>query len=180
MLENRSIDIKNMIGNKDFLAKEFLIWLWFVSEREQGHIKIDDIDIMLFLEDKLVMEDILGEQEDLFKGGIPSESLEAKYALKSGKLIKECKIKIIKGNASLSEQQFEWIFNFKAKGFNITSIKLPNVDVKDFNERFKKRMFFLEELYDYIEGLYKKFLDIRLNKELWKDEIQAVKNWIEN
>lgn len=180
MLENRSVDIKNMIGNKDFFAKEFLIWLWYMSELDQGHIKLKDDDITVFIEDKLVLEELLGDQEDLFKGGVPSESPEAKYALRSGKIIKECKIKIIKGNASLSEQQFEWIFNFKSTSFNISGIKLPSVDVKDYKEKLKQRMMFLEELYDYLGALYKKFLEIRLNKPTWDQELLKIKEWIEN
>ncbi len=180
MLENRSVDVKNMIGNKDFFAKEFLIWLWYSSEQDQGHIKLKDEEITVFIEDKLVLEELLGDQEDLFKGGVPSESPEAKYALKSGKIIKECKIKIIKGNASLSEQQFEWIFNFKANGFNISGIKLPSVDVKDYREKLRQRMMFLEELYDYLGALYKKFLTIRLDKPIWDKELVKIKEWIEN
>jgi len=181
MLENRSVDVKNMIGNKDFFSREFLIWLWYMSELDQGHIKLDDkTSITVFIEDKLVLEELLGDQEDLFKGGVPSESPEAKYALQSGKIIKECKIKIIKGNASLSEQQFEWIFNFKATGFNISGIKLPSVDVKDYKEKLRERMFFLEELYDYLGALYKKFLNIRLDKPTWDNELLKIKEWIGN
>jgi len=181
MLENRNIDIKEMIGNKDFFSREFLIWLWYVSEKKQGHyILPDNTEIMIFIEDKLVLEELFGEQEDSFKGGIPSESPEAKYALKSGKIIKECKIKITKGTVSLNEQQLEWTFNFKANGFNITSIKLPPLDIKDYREKFKQRVQLLEELYDYIAGLYKSFLKVRLHGENWKKEIENIKKWIES
>jgi hypothetical protein len=178
MFENMDI-AKDMIGNKDFFAKEILIWLWYMSEKEEGHIKLDDnTDITLFIEDKLVLVEIVGEQEDLFKGGIPSESIEAKYALKSGKVIKECRIKIIKGNETLNERQLEWLFNFKAEGFSISGVKLPVVEVKDYKERFKQRMFFLEELYDYLFLLYRKFILIRLKKESWKKELEDIRKWI--
>jgi len=180
MLENRSVDVKNMIGNKDFFAREFLIWLWYMSEKDQGNITLqDNTNITLFIEDKLVLEELLGDQEDLFKGGIPSESLEAKYALKSGKIIKECKIKIIKGNASLSEQQFEWVFNFKAEAFNISGIKLPSVEVKDHRDKLRERMLLLEELYDYLGSLYKTFLNIRLDKPVWDENLITIKEWMD-
>ncbi len=175
------IAARTMIGQKDFYAKEFLLWLWYMIETKNGEFTTED-NIMLFLsiENKIVLTDLLGSEELLFKGEYPSESLEAHYALKQGKTIKELKLKIVKGvSDKLDDIQYEWSFNFRASEFKISGLKLPHVDSKRFYDKLKERIFFLEEFYDYLRDIYKQFLTLRLDSDLWKTTFTEIKTWID-
>ncbi len=175
------INIKELIGEKDFYAKEFILWVWYNFDVNEGQVTLKNgTNIIVLIEDKLILKETIGQQEDFFKGGSPSESIEAKYALKTGKTIKECKIKILKPSKSgVNDFLYEWIFNFKSEGFKISGIKLPQITVKENVEKFKQRVVFLEELYSYIFEMYENFLTIRMEESTWKPLEQEMTEWID-
>ena len=172
--------VPGMLGQKDFYAKEFLLWLWYMVETKNGEFVTEDgIKLFLSIENKLILDNILGDEQLLFKGEFPSETLEAHYALKQGKTIKELKLKIIKGISNkLEDIQHEWSFNFRADGFKVSGLKLPISENKRFYEKFKERIFLLEEFYDYFGDIYKQFIMIRLDSEKWEENFINIKNWI--
>ncbi len=174
------IDKINEIEDVDFLTKEFLIWLWYNIELRQGEfLTTDNVTLFISIENKIVLQDLISGDELLIKTEFPSQSLEAHYALKMGKLVKELKIRMVKGTVkNLDDVQHEWMFNFKPDGFKISALKTPNPSSKKFYDSFKERMFFLEEFNDYLNDIFKQFLEIRLDDTLWKNSLDGIMSWI--
>lgn len=172
-------DFKSLMGEKDYYAREFVFWLWYHYEINDGIFRMkDNAKVTVVLEDKLVLEDIVGEQQDTFKGGTPTESEEVKTAIRSKKVVKECKMKFVKGDTSPDSSPFAWVFNLKTAGLQLTGIKLPHADATDLYERFKQRVSLLDELNMMLGELFAQFLAIRLVKENWSAARLEIENWI--
>ena len=100
--------LQELSQSKQFLNKEFLTWLWYFAEQNQGPIEFTPKDLLdapqtkkkssfyLWIDDKIILESIhRGGQKTLqhsIKGGDPSKSPEAGLALLGGKIVKELKL----------------------------------------------------------------------------------------
>ena len=103
-------DIVEKINHTQFLGTEFLTWLWYQEEKNQGKFQLEDgTEIELWFEDKLSLASVAADsQEDIFKGGRPTSSVEARAALKLGKTVKNAKISVIEGDVT-------WVFQVDRK-----------------------------------------------------------------
>jgi hypothetical protein len=170
------MDLLDQMHRTAFLGPEFLTWLWYRSTVQDGEFKLDgDAEFgpfELWFEDKLAVgSPAINAQENLFKGGQPADSLEARTALRLGKLANEAKLRIVRGAQ-------EWAFSLKASGLGIASARIPAVLAKEDDDRFYERMFLLEQLDRMIKGLYGQFLKLRLSKAWEADELPAIQRWI--
>jgi hypothetical protein len=168
------MDILEKITSTQFLGSEFLTWLWYQEDLNEGNFTLEgDLGVIeLYFEDKLTMgSTAIDEQQDSFKGGKPTRSLEARTALKLGKMAISAKIRILQG-----EQ--EWQFNLKAEPLMMNGIKLPDILTKDPHSQFFERMFLLEHLDSIYRSLYKQFLQIRLSDQWMPKHLVEIQNWI--
>ncbi len=98
---------------------------------------------------------LLSVEEDSFKGGHPASSLEARMALRLGKMAREAKLRIARGTQ-------EWEFILKGHNLQLSGIKIPAVLSREDDEKFGERMFLVEQLETMIKGLFEMFLKLRL------------------
>lgn len=168
------MDILEKITSTQFLGSEFLTWLWYQEDLNEGNFTLEgDLGVIeLYFEDKLTMgSTAIDEQQDSFKGGKPTRSLEARTALKLGKMAISAKIRILQG-----EQ--EWQFNLKAEPLMMNGIKLPEILTKDPHSQFFERMFLLEHLDRIYRSLYKQFLQIRLSDQWIQEHLVDIQKWV--
>ncbi|MBU0552747.1 hypothetical protein KKF91_01335 [Myxococcota bacterium] len=168
------MDILEQINQTAFLSAEFLTWLWFRSEHSEGEFEVDPEfgPFEVWFEDKLTVGSAaINAQENLFKGGHPSTSLEARTALRLGKLAHNAKLRIVKGAQ-------EWSFALKAPDLSISGVKLPAVLSREEDDRFYERMYLLEQLDGMIKGLFTLFLKIRLSPKWSSQELPAIQAWV--
>lgn len=168
------MDILEQINQTAFLSAEFLTWLWFRSEYSEGIFDIDPEfgPFEVWFEDKLTVGSAaINAQENLFKGGHPSTSLEARTALRLGKLAHHAKLRIVKGAQ-------EWSFALKAPEMVIAGVKLPAVLSREEDDRFYERMYLLEQLDGMIKGLFTIFLKLRLSPQWEAKELLAIRAWV--
>ncbi len=161
------------IHHTAFLGAEFLTWLWFCSEQDPEMHLGDDIEpFEIYFDDRLVVgSPTINAQENLFKGGHPTSSLEAKTALRLGKLAHEAKVRI-------TRQSQEWSFTLRAAQLSPSGIKLPAVLAREDDERFYERMFLLESLDQMLKALFSSFLQRRL-ASTWKTvDLPAIQAWV--
>lgn len=150
------------------------MWLWFKSECFDGLFELDEHGrVEVSFDDALTLEAYMAETErNMFKGGAPAFSPEAKTALREGKRVQKAKLRVLKEGR-------EWTFTFKAESLDLTGVKIPSLLSKEEEEQFYERMYLVEELEDILETLYREFLAIRLTS-LWHDELlPAMRQWIE-
>jgi hypothetical protein len=167
------MDLLDRIHRSAFLGPEFLTWLWYESDKKDGIFDLGGEigGFELWFDDKLVVSSaVVNAQENFFKGGHPTSSLEAKTALRLGKMAAEAKLRIVRDGQ-------EWSFNLKAHDLTMNGVKLPAVLSREDDERFYERMALLEQLEAMMKGLYGTFLARRLAPE-WQDELAAIREWV--
>ncbi len=169
------MDLLDSIHRTTFLGAEFITWLWFKSEHNDGVFDIGDAEFGSFdvlFEDKLTVGSMtVNAQENHFKGGHPTSSLEARSALRLGKLAHEAKLRIIRGSQ-------EWSFLLKGHMLATASVKIPAILSKESDDKFYERMYLIEQLDRIIKGLFSQFLAIRLANAWEAEELPAIRAWI--
>lgn len=175
------MDLLDQMHRTAFLGAEFLTWLWYRSEQQEGVFTLDEkllgaeessSSFEVWFDDKLIVgSHLVDAQENHFKGGHPTSSLEARTALRLGKLATEAKLRIVRGTQ-------EWTLAFKAANFSLGGVKVPAVLSKEDDEKFYERMFLLEQLDQMVRGLYNQFLQIRLSPGWESAELPGIHQWI--
>jgi len=168
------MDLLDKMHRVAFLGPEFLTWLWFRSETGSGEFALDPEfgDFEVWFEDKLVVGSAtVNAQENLFKGGHPAGSLEARTALRLGKFATEAKLRIVRGAQ-------EWNFGLKAHDLCPNGIKIPGVLSKEDDEIFYERMYLVEMLDTMVKGLFGLFLKVRISPRWAEDELPTIQRWI--
>ena len=168
------MDLIEKMRRTDFLGPEFLTWLWFRTETQTGPFDLGGENgvFSLWFEDKLVVgSTAVDAQENLFKGGHPATSLEARTALRLGKLASEAKLRLVR-------ETHEWAFTFRAKDLSIGSVRIPAVLASEADDRLYERMYLLEQLDGMLKGLYGQFLRLRMSAEWTTQELPRLQKWV--
>lgn len=169
------MDLIDLINSRSFVGSEFLMWLWFKAECYDGLFDTDEHGrIELAFDDQLTLEAYLAETErNMFRGGAPAYSPEAKTALREGKRVQAAKLRVIKEGR-------EWTFRIKAESLDLSGVKIPSLLSKEEEEQFYERMYLLDELEEILEMLYAEFLKIRLSHAWPEVMLPAMQAWIQS
>lgn len=168
------MDLSDHIKRAEFLGAEFITWLWYCEESQAGIFDLggDLGQIEVGFEDRLTMSSAaIDEQEDSFKGGRPTSSIEARMALRLGKLARQAKIRVAQG-----EQ--EWLFTLREAPLMMSAIKLPEIMTKGGQTQFFERMFLLEHLERIYKTLFQVFLEVRLSEEWHSEILPQIRQWV--
>ncbi len=168
------MDLLDKMNRVAFLGPEFLTWLWYRTETvgEIFNSKVLDGHIEVWFDDRLVVgSTMVNAQQNFFKGGHPPTSLEARTALRLGKLATEAKLRIIAGTR-------EWSFVLKASTMELSGVKVPAVLSKEDDDRIYERFFLLEQLDGIVKELFAMFLKKRLSPSWQRDELLAIQEWV--
>jgi len=167
------MDLTELIDSRRFLGSEFLMWLWFKSACFDGLFEVRRHgELEVIFDDRLTLEAYVAETErNVFKGGAPAFSPEAKTALREGKRPTRARLRVIKEGR-------EWKFKFKAEDFNLSTLKIPSLLSERDDEQFMERMTLIEEVEEILEALYREFLTIRTS-DAWGDAmVPAIREWM--
>lgn len=167
------MDLIDLIETRRFLGNEFLTWLWFKTETQDGLLEVGEHGtIEVVFDDSLVLEAYLAETErNTLKGGSPAYSPEAKVALQHGKRVSRAKIRVIKDGR-------EWVFTLKGEGMDFSSVNIPAVLSRKEDEKFYERMYLVEELEEIVDDLYQEFIFLRVNAAWHEEMVPAMQKWI--
>ncbi len=167
------MDLIDLIESRAFLGSEFLMWLWFKAECFDGLFDLPEHGrVEVVFDDQLTLEAYLAETErNMFRGGSPAYSPEAKTALREGKRVQAAKLRVLKEGR-------EWTFKIKAETMGLTSVKIPALLSKEEEEQFYERMYLVEELEEILDVLYKEFLGIRLTTAWSGVMLPAIQSWV--
>ncbi len=167
------MDMVDLINRTQFLGPEFLTWLWYRVELQQG---IFDVGgelgaFELWFDDRLVVGSAtMGAQENHFKGGHPASSAEARTALRLGKMANQAKLRIVRASA-------EWSFVLK-DDLSVAGVKIPAVLGREDDEQLDERVLLLDQLDAMVKGLLGQFLALRTSPEWQSDELPALLAWV--
>lgn len=170
----------DLMQAKTFLSGDFLLWLWYFAESPKNPVELDlpqgKTPVKLWVEDRLVLEshDNKG-QVHTFKGGEPSRSLEAEFSLKSGKVVKELRL------GMHVDPYGDFLSVLSAKDLSPKSVYLPSSNgegaAASLGLAFRLQM---TDLYvSVLDALFLKFLEIRADERWRKNELPAIREWIQ-
>lgn len=169
------MDLIDLINSRAFVGSEFLMWLWFKAECFDGLFELAEHGrVELAFDDQLTLEAYIAETErNIFRGGAPAFSPEAKTALREGKRVQAAKLRVIKEGR-------EWSFRVKAETLDLSGVKIPSLLSKEEDEQFYERMYLLDELEEILDALYAEFIAIRLS-DAWLDVmLPAMQRWVQS
>ena len=165
------MELVDLVEGRRFLGREFVVWLWFESEMQETNLRPTGVDpVSMWLEAQITL--VLEKEESRLKGAIPASSPEAKEALRQGKLPKEAKMRLIRG-----EREYAW--TLKAESLALSGLKLPTQLKKqdEKHEVFYERMMLLEDLEETLSALYVDFVHLRLSDAWEEDVVPRMKSW---
>ena len=165
----------DLIQQKSFLGTEFATWLWYKSELEDGTIKLEDGKAceVVFEKNLLLACEAGRAVASALKGESPSQAPEATAALKAGKKVKRAKLGITLDHSS-------WEMTLDGEHFDWSGLKIDTPASLPFVEAAPLRLNALEGFHRVFSSLYSTFLDIRLDEDAWKKELQNMHDWIDS
>jgi hypothetical protein len=168
-------DAVERIETTRFLASEFLVWLWVRAELVTGPIDVKGAGACeVWLDNNLVFESALDKNERVtVRGAAPSESGEAREALKAQKFP-------VRSKVAIRTPEREFSLTLVAQRFAISGGSVPGVLAKEADEAFLERLYLVEQLLSTLDGLYAAFLRVRLG-ETWSEAWEpAIVSWFES
>jgi hypothetical protein len=158
------------------LGQDFLTWLWYASVASGGTFKAaDGAAFALFMERRVAVQG--GEGDNLERtvvSGRMAELKEAKTGLAMGKKVTSATLRI--------EQDAEaWQVTVKAEDLSLSAFRVPKTaspeDGDDPDAALLERLFLLEKPMGFLDGLFERFLDLRLSPG-WEAERRKVARWL--
>jgi len=173
------LDLVDLLWQYRFLGREFLLWLWYLSETApEGLVDIPGVGpVALMVGDKIVLEAGEGEyRSSVAVVGSHSDYREARSGLWEGKLPAEMHLK-------LARDRLEWQFTLKAATLEVKGLKSsgyqPAAGEEDEEAAFFDQMGQIEEVCDLVDGLYARFIQIRTGPDWNEGELARLRQWVQ-
>lgn len=156
------------------VASEFYLWLWYTSERSGGTLSLGDEqgELTFWVDDRLTFR---GSGEDkvsaVLTGEAPSTTLEARAALRGGKVLRDLKL-------AVRREEREYAVTLRGGVIDLAGARLPGV-VKggDVAEVVYERMFLYEELHWILGALFRRFAEARAAPAWEAETVPALRAW---
>lgn len=162
---------------KDFLGNEFLIWLWWHTERHDGMVKAQldhgrSAEFFVAIDRALDMDcawDATGKMT--LRGGGPTRLAEAAEALSHGKWPR--KVGLI-----LSDGEHQWELTLQGDKMIVSAAALPEIpDADGPRELTDARLMLITALDRTLDALYDTFLRLRVGGS-WPSAKRSIGEWV--
>lgn len=164
------MSLAELIEQRRFVGREFLVWLWFESELFEGRFSLDALGACeVWLEGQITL--VQEKELSRLKGAAPSAAPEAHEALRQGKLPTQARVRVVRG-------ELEYAFLFNADTLSFSGVKIPSVVKQEADEQFYERMYLIEELEALFGALYANFLALRLSAAWEPSVVPVIRSWI--
>jgi hypothetical protein len=153
-------------------GREFLMWLWFMSEAKGGEVALPEGGTFAVLVEGPLLFDQEEQGETAIRKGEPMLSAETRAALLSGKKLRRAKLTLARGGEEV------WTCTLDADTFVIRSLKLPKTEAIDAEGRFQERMEMIDTFQQAFLGLYSTFCKLRDDEKACKELDAEMKAWM--
>jgi len=167
------MDIITAINSTRFLGREFLTWLWYRSSNQDGVFQTSTGEAIELWFDATLTLEAQGEvkEQNVIKAEHPTETPEAHAAILTGKVVAAARLRVVSG-------QKQWTFGIKGETLALSSIKIPALLSREDDDQLYERFMLVEEIEDIVNGLYQQFIELRMDDDQWRPEIQAIRTWV--
>lgn len=156
------------------LGRDFLTYTCYQSDEKAGAFEIQGSGqkFSLWVDGKIVLADDRDQPPNTVTySGDDFTNRELKQAIRSGKKVREARLRIEKGPNT-------WCFTLRADSFNVAGLKIEMPRTKDIDERFFDRMLNIEALNSILDALYGDFVR-QLNEKIWQTKgYQKFQKWL--
>ncbi len=156
-----------------FLGKEFLLWLWWRSEKDFGTVELGEMGKVDYWIDDRISFRTPGEdpQTSDLKGGAPATTAEAHMALRAGKVVETASL-------GFRVREREYVLQFKGEGMELSGVKVPSECDEGVDEQIFERMFLLDEITAILDQLFFRFCAQRL-EDGWNTQVlPEIRQWV--
>ncbi len=167
-------------GPEMILGQDFLTCIWFKGEHGNGmfrtHGKGEAYTVSM--EQRVVVRGGDGENlETASVSGAMSLLREARLGLAVGK-------KVVRALIRLEKDELSWQLTLKAEDFALNGLRTPALAKKEEDDdpdaSLLEKMYLIEQCLALIDDLYRHFLALRLNSQLWAKECRELAAWIQS
>lgn len=156
------------------VAGEFLLWLWWLSERTGGRVDAGGEHgvIEVWMDTRIAFRHPgEGKAAAILTGENPSTAREARATLAGGKVLREARI-------GLRREEREFYVTLRSPYLELTAMQLPQVVKGPGDEALYDRMALYEELHDLIRALFRTWARAR-SASTWEEEVVGpTRAWI--
>jgi len=170
------MQVLEKVKETESLGREFLAWLWFKTETEEGLFDLGEAGkAELWFDGRMTLqlESDLG-LETITCAGDQLHMREARFALSEKKDITQAKVRLTIGDNL-------WNFIIDSTWMNYKSFKTPKVmqDKEDDPEGiFYEKIFLMEEAINAIDIIFSSFIKLLISPEWGNKEHPALAKWI--
>lgn len=169
------LDVSLTYYRYGFLGSEFLTWLWFYIVSTDQDNFFDNKNEILEIGNKIVLERKANDAvERVTINGKNAGLEEGIISLKKGAVVKEL-------NLLYRKEDKEWSFTVTGENLGLSNLKTPDIGFieskKDVASFVIEKIFLYDSLYLLIDGLYKKFIKIRVS-DSWINVVSDMNKWI--
>jgi len=171
------LDVSLTYYRYSFLGGEFLTWLWFyIVNNDQGKL-FGNKKEFLEIGNKIVLERKANDAaEKVTIKGKDAGLEEGIISLKKGAVVKEL-------NLLYRKEDREWSFTITGENLGMSNLKTPDIGFieskKDVEGFVIEKVFLYDSIYQIIDGLYKKFIKLRVSAG-WISVVSDMNKWINN
>ena len=173
--------------SRRFLQREFLLWLWHVSETRSTGLVIKSprgartFAVDMSVDDRIALQSTTSQnQAHIIKGGVPSQSSEAGIALVVGRSVSELRVGIsIDGIGEFSAL-------LRSDDLLPRALRLPKSpsaegmssgDGPEPDRPIQLRVDLIDTFLDVFDGLFLEFLTCRTAKTWASDDLPKIVAW---
>ncbi len=170
------MQLMERVKGSEFLGREFLVWLWFKGEVDEGRFDLGEAGpVELWFDRKIVLQSETDEgTEKIACSGDNPHLKEARFALTENKHITEAMLKMMIGDN-------EWSFVLDSTWLNFKSFKTPKVMMdkdEDPDGIFYEKFFLIEQAVNAMDAIFGIFVKLRTSPQWETEERPALHKWI--
>jgi hypothetical protein len=170
------VQVMQRVKETEFLGKEFLLWLWFRSEKNEGIFDLaDGRKAELWFGGKMTLSSESDRGVDTVTcSGTGPWMKEARFALTEGKMVANAAMKLYIG-------ENQWSFVLDSEWLNFKSFKTPVViqdKAEDPDGLFYEKVYLTEQAVEAMDAIFESFIGLRISSKWEEEEIPQMKEWM--
>ena len=158
-------------GGLDYLGPEFLTWLWWRADQDPRFVRPDGAEVFVHVDEHLEFRgERAASRRTVLHAGVPGASMDARAALRSGKLLVAARLLFASG-------EDETRFTLRAEDLDVSGLRLP-APAEDLHpsDRLPDALGKLDRFWDDLDLCFAAFLDARTGSG-WDAEVAKIRAW---
>lgn len=171
------LDVSVSYNRYKFLGHEFLTWLWYMIETDQGGIQRGAKGAStLSLGNRIMLENRKGDTaETITIMGDEAGLEEGMLALRKGALVTELNLLFRTGDN-------QWRFTIKGESLHLVGLKGPKTGSVEAQEDLEgavlEKVYLCQQAVQFMDGVFQQFIVLRVADGWDKKVVPHMKKWI--